>query len=187
MNYALFQLINNLAGQFDWIDDMMEVFANGLVWVMIGILALLWLTGRESNQRLAFYACLSALVALAFASLAISPIVAHPRPFVEHPVHQLIRHNADPSFPSDHATLSFSLAFTVWFARRRIGWVLLALAILTGFARIYVGVHYPADILGGALLAFASSLLVVKLRSRMEPLPSFFISIYNRIAGRICR
>ncbi|MBB6669287.1 undecaprenyl-diphosphatase [Cohnella nanjingensis] len=180
MNVQLFQWLNEAAGRYAWLDDLMKVCAQDIVWIMLAILALMWFTGRESNQKLVVYACLTAAAALLLASL-ISPEVNHPRPFVDHQVNQLIPHAPDPSFPSDHATLAFSLAFAVLFGNRRFGVLLLGLATLTGIARVFVGVHYPADIAGAVVLSFIVGIVVWGLRWRLEAVPLFFIRLYRKI------
>ncbi|WP_186438250.1 undecaprenyl-diphosphatase [Cohnella terricola] len=185
MNEQLFQAINRYAGQWDWIDDCMEWFAQDIVWVLLAIMAILWFSGKPNHQRLTFYACLSAAITLFVAAYFISPAVNHPRPFVGHEVNQLIPHAADPSFPSDHSILAFSLAFSVFFVLRNLGTVMLALAVLTGLARVYVGVHYPADIAGAIVLSFLVSLAVFLLRERLEPLPRLTIGLYGRIVKAI--
>ncbi|AZN42682.1 undecaprenyl-diphosphatase [Paenibacillus albus] len=181
MNYNLFQLINQLAGYWDGIDDVMEIFAQDIVWIMLTILAVLWFSGKEQNQKATFYACLSAGTALMIGAFIISPAVNHPRPFVGHMVHQLIPHVADPSFPSDHSTLAFALAFNVMLYNRKLGKLMFLLAVLTGFARVYVGVHYPADILGGCVLSSIVSIVIFLVRQHIEPLRRFC----TRLSGTI--
>ncbi|WP_025691253.1 undecaprenyl-diphosphatase [Paenibacillus zanthoxyli] len=181
MNYQLFQIINGFAGQWDWIDDLMEFFAQDIVWLMIVMLGVLWFTHKEQHQRSVFYACLSAVIALLLAAILISPEVNEPRPFANHIVHQLIPHSADTSFPSDHSTLAFSLAFSLFFVNRKWGAISLAMACLTGFARVYVGVHYPGDIAGAAVLSALTSFLVYEMRSRLDPVPNLLIRIYDKI------
>jgi len=186
LNYAIFQFINQWAGQGCWLDSVMVFCARDLVWVMLLILAVLWISGRSVNQKGVFYACLSAALAILVAGWIISPIVDHPRPFVEHQVHQLVPHDADPSFPSDHTTFTFSIAFTVcMLLKRRMGILMIVLASLTGIGRVYTGVHYPADIAGGIILALLSSMLVVKYRGFAEPLAKLCIGIYNKIAAKL--
>src|SRR3954454_7250194 len=73
-----------------------------------------------------------------------APLPRAPRP--RPPAH---RASHDPSFPSDHATGACSLAFAIWLCDGTIGTVLLVLAALLSFARVYVGTHYPGDVLGG--------------------------------------
>lgn len=187
MNYSVFQFFNHFAGQYNWMDKLMEIFAQDIVWIMLAMMAYLWLTGKESNQKLVFYSFLSASVAIMIASMLISPLVNHSRPFVDHEILQLIPHAPDPSFPSDHATFAFSLAFSVVFARRRLGVAMLCLAVLTGISRVYVGVHYPGDILGAIVLSFLISFIVVKLNDRLDVIPLFFIRIYRNLTGRLYR
>jgi undecaprenyl-diphosphatase len=129
------------------------------------------------------------VLAVAF-NLGLEHLVFEPRPFVTHAVHVLIAHPADDSFPSDHAAVSFAVAAMLLFTlpallarawKQRVvlggwqGWrsfllplVLMGLAILVacsiGIARVFVGVHYPGDILGGALSGIVAAGLVTALR-----------------------
>jgi undecaprenyl-diphosphatase len=64
------------------------------------------------------------------------------------------------SFPSAHAAWFFALAMTVWYANRKWGWWYFALATVMGIARIYAGVHWPFDIIGGAVIGIASGIFV---------------------------
>ncbi|TJY44067.1 undecaprenyl-diphosphatase [Cohnella pontilimi] len=185
MNFSLFQTINDWAGRFVWMDDLMIFCANDIVWIMLVVLAGLWMTGKADNQKAVFYACLTAAVSLLIAAFAISPEVNHPRPFVGHSIHQLIPHAPDASFPSDHATFAFSLAFSLLFVKRKTGAIMLALAVLTGFARVYVGVHYPADIAGAMALSFLVGYAVWKLNGRADALPMFFIRIYRKLTAKV--
>lgn len=184
MNFCLFQQINQLATRYDWMDDIMEFCAQDIVFVMIAILGILWLTGKKNNQKAVFFAALTACVALAIGSMLISPAVHHPRPFATHQVHQLVAHAADNSFPSDHATFAFAIAFSVLLVKRRIGILLLGLAVITGFSRVYVGVHYPADIAGAAILSLLASVAVYLLRNRLDAIPEYFIRLYGRLFRR---
>ncbi|WP_168123135.1 undecaprenyl-diphosphatase [Paenibacillus sp. HB172176] len=177
--------MNDFAGRYDWIDDVMEIFALDIVWLMLSVMVYLWFTGREDNQRTVFYAFLTASISLLLAIFFISPEVNHARPFVQHQVIQLIPHAPDPSFPSDHAVLAFSLAFSVLFAKRKLGLVMILLALATGIARVYVGVHYPADILGAIVLSFGMSFLVWRGRKKLESIPNFFIRLYQNLLNRL--
>lgn len=185
MNNYLFHVINQWAGHWSWMDSLMIFMAQVIVWMMLVGLAILWLSNRAQNQRIVFFACFTAAAALLLASQFISPLVQHARPFVNETVHQLIPHANDPSFPSDHATIAFSIAWIVWFTSKRWGSFLLVLATLTGLARVYVGVHYPADIVGAAMLAWFCSIVVVKYRLKLDPIPNFIIKLYRRWTTRI--
>jgi undecaprenyl-diphosphatase len=64
------------------------------------------------------------------------------------------------SFPSGHAAWFFALALVIWFANRKWGWWFIALSVLMGIARIYAGVHWPMDIVGGAVVGLLSAMFV---------------------------
>jgi undecaprenyl-diphosphatase len=67
-------------------------------------------------------------------------------------VHPLVPHGADASFPSDHATAAFAIATAIWLRWRLAGAVSLVLAAALAVARVAVGVHYPGDVVAGAIL-----------------------------------
>jgi undecaprenyl-diphosphatase len=68
------------------------------------------------------------------------------------------------SFPSDHAAMFFALASGLWMARRRLGYLAFSYVLIVGcLPRIILGVHYPSDILGGAILGIASAFGVEKV------------------------
>lgn len=140
----------------------MKLVAQFMIYVIAAIVCASWFVraGSGENRRLAVYtATMSAAVALLIAA-AISAAYDHPRPFVvRSDVVKLIPHGSDSSFPSDHATAAFAIAAGIGLYRARLGVMLLALAFSIAFARVYVGVHYPVDVAGGAalgiLVAFA--------------------------------
>jgi undecaprenyl-diphosphatase len=74
--------------------------------------------------------------------------------------HQLIAGLSDPSFPSGHAAVSFAIAGAVWYRSPFLGVLFFIGAVLVAIGRVYVGVHYPADVVGGALLGVVSAVVV---------------------------
>jgi undecaprenyl-diphosphatase len=93
---------------------------------------------------------------------------------MDHKLTQLISHAAGQSFPSDHTTLSTAVALGVLFFTRfkKIGGVLLACACAIGFSRIFVGVHYPADIVAGLFTALIGCGLVLVVKKIISSQPS---------------
>lgn len=85
-----------------------------------------------------------------------------PRPFEALSFSALISESGS-SFPSGHAAFFFALAMTVFYYGRRLGWWFFSFALVVGFARIFAGVHWPLDILGGAGVGILSGFLVHKL------------------------
>lgn len=94
--------------------------------------------------------------------------VARPRPFdAVEGLSALIAHPTDWSFPSGHTTASFACALVLLRTMpRRCGVPAMVLASLIGASRLYVGVHYPTDVLGGVLVGLLGSSLVLALRER---------------------
>jgi undecaprenyl-diphosphatase len=168
MNSALFDAINELAGHSAIADDLAKAAARYLVMVVAAIVAIHWVMGRgqqrATNQAMVAGAVVAALLSLAAASL-IQHFYAHPRPFVDRQdVLLLLNHGADPSLPSEHAIVAFSLAgAALWPRRLVLASGLLLAATVVGLARIYAGLHYPADIAAAAGVGLVASFLTVGL------------------------
>ena len=143
----------------------------------------------QERRAVVLWVALACLLAYGI-NLLIEQFVFEPRPFVTHKVHLLISHVADSGFPSDHAAWSFAVLGMLLFAflpvyisvrRRRskkgqtfnlvllskpLVFIIVAFVIgcSIGLARIFVGVHYPGDILGGAIDGLAAAYIVTLLR-----------------------
>ncbi|UZM96955.1 phosphatase PAP2 family protein [Lysinibacillus sp. MHQ-1] len=76
--------------------------------------------------------------------------------------------NLDPSFPSNHAAGAFALAFALLWKRKKIGAVLLVMACLMALSRIFIGVHYPLDVLAGACIGLGVTYIVMWLIHLVE-------------------
>lgn len=171
---ALQQAVNGWAGLSPGVDRVMAFLADKSPYVYA--LLLLWAylapgRARRRRRRLAVSAGLAAVAALAVNGL-IGWAWYRPRPFLVRPasVHVLVRHGADPSFPSDHAALAFALAAALWELGAAWGWPLLALGAAVAVARVFVGVHWPTDVLAGAAIGLVLGRLAVGLQPRLTPL-----------------
>jgi len=169
-DYQLFKLINDFATKNLYLDWLGIFAAKYLIFVIVAISLSLFIR----NRLAAINAFISSIIALAINYL-ISLIYFRPRPFVSHLVNLLISKPAsDKSFPSDHTALAFALAFSIYFSLRqaqgklnkKLGIFLLVLALIVGLGRIYVGVHYPLDILGGILVGFLTAFLVKRVKKK---------------------
>ena len=173
MNLSIFRGINDLAGHSLFYDGLMVFFAVGAIFILAAVVVSIAAYMFYKKQ----YLQSMALVASCVLALVISEIIAvafpESRPFVEHNVNLLIHHAANSSLPSTHTTMAFAGAFAVfWFSKYKIvGGTLIALAAVVGFSRVFVGVHYPFDVLGGiavAAISVAITDVVVRLISRQR-------------------
>ena len=139
----------------------------------------LWFVGVDGAARMKHQVgVLVALTAMGLASWVVfisNDLYFRPRPFIDHDVSLLFYQPTDSSFPSNPAAASFAIAAAVWGVNRRVGAVLFLGAGSYGFARVYAGVHYPADVLVAALIGIVVAYLVFKLRGLLEPLPTMVI------------
>ncbi|MDQ6873194.1 MAG: undecaprenyl-diphosphatase [Gemmatimonadota bacterium] len=178
-DYTVFRAVNGLAGQSAALDTLMIASAKYLPIVFALALVALWLSWHHRNQLAALLAGISALIALGLGQL-IGKALPRPRPYLSHSVHQLIPPSLDTSFPSDHAILGFAVAVMVWRYNRRAGAALLVLATLMAFARVFVGAHYPADVLGGAVLGALTSVVLAALSER-PPVAQLLDAIFRML------
>ncbi|MEV4656485.1 phosphatase PAP2 family protein [Micromonospora sp. NPDC049301] len=167
MNYHLFHLINAAAGHHDPLDDVLEWCAVWLIYLLGALAAVALLLGL-SSRGWPLLVRVAASLTLAFAAgQLVARVSTEVRPFQTHPVHQLIPHDPGGSLPSDHATAAFAVAFAVGvFLSWRWGLLLAVLAAVIGFARVWAGVHYPADILAGAVIG-GGAVLTIALAARV--------------------
>lgn len=154
--------INALSGRSHLLDLLMiAVTYAGVPVLILAVAAQWWLGGSLRAERHVIAACgLSFLLGLAL-NQAILVFVHRMRPYDAGITHLLIAPSADPSFPSDHATATFSIAFGYLF-NARFGKALcfFAGALLVVCSRVFVGTHYVSDILGGISTALVGAGLV---------------------------
>jgi undecaprenyl-diphosphatase len=160
LNRTLFLLINASAEPDSAIVALAMLFGEYAIWLVPVTLVVRWLRGDEIVRQRLIEASASALLALLAAQI-IGVMWPHPRPFMIGLGHTLIVHGADSSFPSDHLTFLWAIAFSLLMhpEARRAGWVLALLGLPMAWARIYFGVHFPFDIAGAALVSGISAWL----------------------------
>lgn len=136
----------------------------GDIIVLLLIIVVLFFTGR---RKVALIAILGLIIASLIVSL-IKPTVGELRPFLvlQH-VNLLVYESGKYSFPSGHTSLAFTIAtilgLSYKFKNIKLIYIALVIAAIVGFSRVYVGVHYPGDILGGMIVGVLSGLVSLKL------------------------
>lgn len=163
--------INGLAKDAPhWFDRVMEFVGEyGIIFGMALLMLGAWWSVRRTSHDAPgavaglVWAPLAAGLAL-IANIPIRNFVERPRPFKDHQgLEVLVEGKSDFSFVSDHATLAMALAVGVFMASRKYGLAAIGLALLEGFCRVYMGVHYPTDVIGGFALGTAVALLLAPL------------------------
>ena len=90
------------------------------------------------------------------------------RPFYHLNINKLIEPLSEKSFPSDHAAVAFAIAVAIYFYNKKLGSILIFCAFLISLARIYGGVHYPLDVIAGAIVGTLFSIVFHKIYKRIK-------------------
>lgn len=163
LNLSLFSWINASPEASNTSIHFAIFIANDLLYCMILLFAWFWLRGNYDTKKQILKAFIFTSIAILI-SQCISHVYYHPRPFVMEVGRTLIYHAPNGSFPSDHMLIFSSIAFSYLFsAQRKLGIFLLIMAWLVAWSRVYLGVHFPLDMLGAFLLAFALNFFGLKL------------------------
>lgn len=171
MDRSLFRAINRLADHTHWAHGIATAYAKYGIVLFALLLVVAYLDARRYDNRRALtttiWAAAAALVALGVAQL-IGGAVDRARPYkAMTDIHVLIDKTTDFSFPSDHATAAGAVATGLLLANKRWGIIAGVAALLMAFTRVYVGAHYPSDVLAGlalgAIIAIIGVLALVPL------------------------
>jgi len=178
MDFYLFNFLNQWAGQWLCLDGLAIFLAKYLGYFLV-LLLIAWLIWdfffkKERYKRTTKVISLSLGAAL-FSRLVITELIRwlyyRPRPFVISQVNQLISHSPSGSFPSGHAAFFFALATVIFLNNKKAGFLFFSASFLIGLARIFVGLHYPSDILAGALIGIFFGWLTNKLFFKYKKAP----------------
>lgn len=174
---AVLLWLNGFVGRSSAFDEIIGWLASDyLIPVSLSLtLVAMWFIGQNKEVRLKYQLTIFvALTAMALSSLAVFIINAfyfRPRPFDSFDSLTLLFYKpTDSSFPANSAAATFAIAAAVWSINRPIGTAMFVAAGLYGFARVFAGVHYPLDIIAGALIALAVVFLVILMRKLLMPI-----------------
>lgn len=168
-----FRALNGLAGRSEIADAAIIFGATYLIFILVALVAFYVLACRRFHLSDRCGTSFSALVAVPI-GLVIERLIGlayfRARPFVDLAgvVKLADRLPTEKSFPSAHATVAFAMAFAIFIQDRRWGAALLLLAALVALSRVAAGVHYPTDIMAGAVVGFLAAEAASHLQPRLS-------------------
>lgn len=187
LNETLFLWLNASGHPNALVLMLAAFFAEWFIWVVPMLVGIGWLYGSKNTRKAMLVATVSASMGL-LVNQFIALAWTHPRPFMVGLGHTLVPHAADSSFPSDHLTLWWAVAFS-FLLQWRPGCAGISLALLgvpIAWARIYLGVHFPLDMLGAvAVSALSARFTLREAHWYLDSIYRFAIGIYRRIFGRL--
>lgn len=164
-----FSFINGLAGRWPWLDWAGIFLAKYFEYVLLFCLVLFLAKDFKKYWRMVAEAFIAAIFVRFVLAEIIRRIWFRPRPFVDNHVNLLIPHNAnEASFPSGHASFYFALSTIIYTYNKKAGILFYIASFLISFARIFVGIHWPSDILAGAVIGTAMGLILNKLFKKIN-------------------
>jgi len=170
-DHQIFTIINSFSGHWHWLDLLAIIIAKYFIFVIFGAVLGWWISLHKTKSSSSWpiegkkkWLIFGHLFLAAIFSFLLNQLAAlirfRERPFLQSGTRQLVNPLSEKSFPSDHAAVSFALAVAVFIHNKSLGLFLLLLSILIGLARIYTGVHYPLDILGGAIVGIFTAIAI---------------------------
>lgn len=170
MDVKVFRAINQMTGRSKLVDQFMILISNKVRYVYFLILIVMWFK-KYPYRQMTNNAVISAFITLIL-NIFLKLCISKPRPFMKSRVGILIPSKMDSSFSSKHTLLVFAVSTSVLLYNRVLGSIMCGLAVMTGISRIWVGHHYPSDIIRSAILGSVTSMCVHK-NSREENVKTF--------------
>mgnify|MGYP001263814726 CR=1 FL=1 len=181
IDIQIFLWINGWVGENYLLDEIARIIVSdylipvGFSMTMVG----LWFSGKTTLVRQAYQkAVIVGVGSIGLSNLIVAGInhfYFRVRPFNDLDVSLLFYKPTDSSFPANPAAMVFTVAIAIWMVNKKIGYMLIAIAMLFSLARIYSGVFYPSDILAGALIGIFCALILTKVRKLIEPVPTLVL------------
>jgi undecaprenyl-diphosphatase len=184
LNIELFRLINDVGKNYPALNPLSVFFAEYTLYVLIAAMIIYWFTRIEQNRMMVIQGGVAFILAEIMGKTA-GLFHSHYQPFAELPdVNQLIEKEINNSFPSDHTILFVSICVSFWLVRRKEGWAWLVLAVCVSISRILVGVHYPVDIIVGAIVSIIAACIAYWLVPKLTFVKQL-LAFYEKIEARI--
>ena len=157
----------------EWLDHFMLYYTtlgdSGLIWIFLAI----GLIAFPATRFMGKVGLLALMIEVAVVTFTLKPLIERVRPCAIEAIQNPLVTNGcftDPSFPSGHTASSFAVAFAIFCCNKKWGALALAAAALMGFSRLYLFVHFPSDVIAGAVIGSFCGYLAWRLYDRYATL-----------------
>ena len=188
LNLYLFHILNVPDQASIWMINYASLIAHDLVYLFLLIFAIAWFRGSYEVKTGIIKAFIFTAITLLMSEV-LSAVLNTPRPFVMDVGRTLIEHAPTGSFPSNHMSIFSGIAFAYYFSPQRdLGRILIWTAWLVAWSRVYVGVHFPIDMLGAFLMAIIVNLAGLPLWWKYEnQIMNFILGIHYWLFSPLIR
>jgi undecaprenyl-diphosphatase len=187
VDWRIYHWIYSISLHHHWVGSLFNGIEKASIPFMVVVTLALWLLARPGAGRKWKLAATSGLASAAVAVIVnqvLHAIWDRPRPYEDHTIRHPWASSTDASFPSDHASASFAIAFAVLMFDRLVGGLFMVAAFLIAAGRIFIGAHYLSDVAASLLVGIASALLIVKLG---RPVVAFLVRLVERVTDPVLR
>ena len=144
-------------------DEIILFLASFLIWLMFAGLVVLWFIDGKIKKEQVVHALLASFIVFTVSQI-LKQVFHTPRPFLIDGLRAMtLTIPAGGAFPSEHAAVAFALALTIWFHDHKVGILFLVLAALVAWARVAANVHWPIDVVGGAVIGTIVAIAVERM------------------------
>jgi len=187
VDWRVFHAIYSLSLHHHWLGSLFHGIEQASIPFMVVATAALWFFARpggDNKWKLTAGSGFAAAASAFVANFVIHSIWDRPRPYETHAISHPWSTATDASFPSDHASVSLAIAFAVLGFDATAGALLLIAAVLIAAGRVFIGAHYPGDILASLVVAAVAAIIVVRLA---RPLVAVVVRLVERVSDPLVR
>jgi undecaprenyl-diphosphatase len=163
LDYLIFEKINTLTGRWQLLDAFAIFFAKYFSYFLIFLTLLFLFKNFKKYWPIIEKATLAGIISRLGFTEIIYFFWKRPRPFMGHKVNLLINYPSNPSFPSGHAAFYFAFSTVVYSYNKKAGLLFFLASFLISFSRVFCGIHWPSDIIGGLMIGVISGFIVLRL------------------------